>query len=161
MHFLGILIKLIVLYIPLRKKLSGKNLNCWKRYFQFLCGNWVFWTNMESTSAVTLHFEDLAVQNYFFLKDVCLCRWKISNCSQKHFWWLWNRVRERAFFTLSGTLSCVVFKIFKKKKITFIKSAFVNNLRFFINKCTHLLKTSNFGPQSPQNAALQQRYSPC
>ena len=44
---------------------------------------------------------------------------------------------------------------------TFIKSAFLNNLRSFTNKCTHLLKTSNFGPQGPQNAALQQRYSPC
>ena len=41
------------------------------------------------------------------------------------------------------------------------KSAKENNLRFFTNKCTHLLKTSNFGPQGPQNAALQQRYSPC
>ena len=72
-----------------------------------------------------------------------------------------NSVRERAFFTLSRTLLCVVFKIFKKKNFTFIKSAFLNNLRFFTNECTHLLKTSNFGPQGPQNAALQQRYSPC
>ena len=72
-----------------------------------------------------------------------------------------NSVRERAFFTLSRTLLCVVFKIFKKKNFTIIKSAFVNNLRFFTNKCTHLLKTSNFGPQGPQNGALQQRYSPC
>ena len=27
---------------------------------------------MESNAAVTLHFEDLAVQNYLFLKDVCI-----------------------------------------------------------------------------------------
>ena len=33
--------------------------------------------------------------------------------------------------------------------------------RFFTNECTHLLKTGNFGRQGPQNAALQQRYSPC
>ena len=71
-----------------------------------------------------------------------------------------NRVRERAFFMLSHTLSCVVFKILKKKNFTFINSAFENNLRFFINKRTHLLKTNNFGPQGLQNAALQQRYSP-
>ena len=72
-----------------------------------------------------------------------------------------NRGRERAFFALSRTLSYQVFKIFQKKNLAFIKSAFVNNLRFFINKCIHLLETSNFGPQGPQNAALQQRYSPC
>jgi len=37
-------------------------------------------------------------------------------------------VRERAFFTLSRTLLCVIFKIFSKKKFKFIKSSFVNNL---------------------------------
>ena len=42
------------------------------RYFQFLFGNWVFWTNMEGNAAVTLKFEDLAVKNYLFLKDVCI-----------------------------------------------------------------------------------------
>ena len=72
-----------------------------------------------------------------------------------------NSVRERAFFTLSRTLLCVVFKIFKKINFTLNKSAFLHNLRFFPNKCTHLLKTGNFGPQGPQNEALQQRYSPC
>ena len=41
-----------------------------------------------------------------------------------------NRVRERSFFTLSRTLSCVVLKIFKKKNFTFINCAFVNNLSF-------------------------------
>ena len=65
------------------------------------------------------------------------------------------------FFTLSRTLSCVVFKIFKKKNLTLIKSAFVNSWIFFTNECTHILKTSNFEPHGPQNAALQQRYSPC
>ena len=75
---------------PLRKKILGQNLEFWKSYFQFLRWNWFFRTNMESNAAVTLHFEDLAVQNYLFLKDVCICWWKISNCLQKHFWWLWN-----------------------------------------------------------------------
>ena len=28
---------------------------------------------MESNSAVTLHFEDLTITNYLFLKDVCNC----------------------------------------------------------------------------------------
>ena len=72
-----------------------------------------------------------------------------------------DRVRESVKNALSGTLLHLVFKIFKKKNFTIIKSAFVNNLRFFTNKCTHLLKTSNFGLQGPQNAVLQQRYSPC
>ena len=51
-----------------------------------------------------------------------------------------NSVRERAFFNLSRTLLCVVFKIFKKKNFIFIKSAFLYNLIFFTNECTHLLK---------------------
>ena len=62
-----------------------------------------------------------------------------------------NRVRERAFFTLSRTLSCVVFKIFKKKNFTLIKSAFVNNWRFFTNKCTHLLKIPHTGDKASLN----------
>ena len=72
-----------------------------------------------------------------------------------------NSVQERAFFTLSCTLLCVVFKIFKMNNFTFIKSAFLNNLIFFTNEWKHLLKTSNLGSQGPQNAALQQRDSPC
>ena len=71
-----------------------------------------------------------------------------------------NSVRERVKSDLSRTL-LHFFKIFKKKNFTFITSAFVNNLRFFTNKCTFFLKTGNFEPQGPQNAALQQRYSPC
>ena len=70
-------------------------------------------------------------------------------------------VRESVKNALSGTLLHLVFKIFKKKNFTIIKSAFVNNLRFFTNECTHIFKTSNFGPQGPQNGALQQRDSPC
>ena len=72
-----------------------------------------------------------------------------------------NSVQERVKNALSRTLRRLVFKIFKKKNFTFIKSAFANNFRFLPNKCAHLLKTSNFEPQVPQNAALQQRYSPC
>ena len=72
-----------------------------------------------------------------------------------------NSVRERVKNALSRTLLHLVFKIFKKKNFTFIKSAFLNNLRFFTNKCTHIFETSNFGPEGPQNGALQQRYSPC
>ena len=72
-----------------------------------------------------------------------------------------DRVRESVKNVLSCTLLNLVFKIFKKKNFTIIKSTFVKNLRFFPNKCTHLLKTSNFGLQGPQNAGLQQRYSPC
>ena len=72
-----------------------------------------------------------------------------------------NSVRERVKNALSRTLLHLVFKIFKKKNFTFIKSAFLNNLRFFTKKCTHLLKTINCETQGPQNGALQQRYSPC
>ena len=39
---------------PLRKNISGQNLDFWKSYFLFLCWNLVFWTNMESNAAVTL-----------------------------------------------------------------------------------------------------------
>ena len=55
-----------------------------------------------------------------------------------------DRVRESVKNALSCTLLHLVFKIFKKKNFTIIKSAYVNNLRFFTNKCTHFLKTSNF-----------------
>ena len=41
--------------------------------------------------------------------------------------------------------------LFKKKNFTFNKSAFLNIWRFFTNECTYILKTSNFGPQGPQN----------
>ena len=62
---------------------SGKKVRTKFRFFLkvlfiFLLCNWVFWTNIENNSAVTLHFEDLAVQTYLFLKDVCICWWKIS-----------------------------------------------------------------------------------
>ena len=57
----------------LRKKILGQNLDFCKSYFQFLRWNWVFRTNMEGNAVVTLHFEDLAVQNCLFLKDVCIC----------------------------------------------------------------------------------------
>ena len=121
----------------------------------------------------TLHFEDLAVQNYLFLKDVCIHWWtnlKLFNkallMSVKFFFLnilktTHDRVRESVKNALSRTLLHLVFKIFKKKNFTIIKSAFKNNLRFCTNECKYLLKTSNFGPQGPQNAALQQRYSPC
>ena len=66
-----------------------------------------------------------------------------------------DRVQESVKNALSRTLLHLVFKIFKKKNFKFTNSAFVKNLIFFINKCTHLLKTSNFGPQGLQ----MQRYS--
>ena len=70
---------------PLRKKMWGQNLDFSKSNFQFLRWIWVFRTNMGSNSAVTRHFEDLVVQNYLFLKDVCICWWKISNCLKSTF----------------------------------------------------------------------------
>ena len=51
-----------------------------------------------------------------------------------------NRVLESVKNALSRTLLHLVFKILKKKNFTIIKSAFVNNSRFFTNKCTHFLK---------------------
>ena len=148
--------------------MSSQNLDFCSSYFQLLLWwNWVFRTNMESNAAVTLHFENLAVQNYLFLKDMCICWWKISNCLTKaflmnvKFFFLnilktkCNSVRERAFLTLSRTLLCVVFKIFKKEKLCIHQKCFFKQFGiFFINECTHLFKTSNVGPQGPQNAAL-------
>ena len=68
------------------EKNLGPNLDVWKSYFQFLRWNWVFRTYMEINAAVTLHFDDLAVKNHLFLKDMCICWWKISNCLPKHYW---------------------------------------------------------------------------
>ena len=48
-----------------------------------------FWTNMVGNASVTLQFEDLAVKNYLFLKDLCICWWHISNCSIKYFQSMW------------------------------------------------------------------------
>ena len=33
---------------------------------------WDFWTKMESNAAVTLQFEELRLNNYLFLKDLCI-----------------------------------------------------------------------------------------
>ena len=40
---------------------------------------------MESTAAVTLHFEDFAVKNYLFLKDLCIPWGKILICFVNYF----------------------------------------------------------------------------
>ena len=88
---------------PLRKKKFGRNLDFCGSYFQFLRWNWVFRTNMESNAAVTLHFEDLAVQNYLFLKVVCIRWWKITNCLIKPFWWMWSS-SFKIFWRLSVTV---------------------------------------------------------
>ena len=45
-----------------------------------------------------------------------------------------NRVRERAYFTLSFTLTCVVFKIFKKKNFTFINSAYIFSKQVILDR---------------------------
>ena len=45
--------------------------------FFFFPSDILFLTNMESNADVTLQFEDIAVQNYLFLKYVCICLWKI------------------------------------------------------------------------------------
>ena len=85
---------------PLRKTFLGLNLDFCAHYFLFLPWNWFFRTNMESSAAVTLHFEGLAVQNYLFLKDVWICWWNISNCFTRYFLCLWlkknifGRLRE-------------------------------------------------------------------
>ena len=56
-----------------------------------------------------------------------------------------NTVREKAFFTLFCTLLHLVFKNF-----TLMRISFLNNLRFFTYKCTHIFKTGNW-PQGLQN----------
>ena len=66
-----------------------------------------------------------------------------------------NSVWERVKNALSCTLLHLVFKIFKKKNFPFIKTAFVNSLRFFTNKCTHLLKPVILG----RKVLKMQRYS--
>ena len=86
---------------------------------------------MESNAAVTLHFEDLVgeksqivYKGTFDKCEVLLLFFSSYILKTKC-----NSVRERAFFTLSCTLLYVVFKIFKKKNFTLIKSAFLNDLQ--------------------------------
>ena len=140
-----------------------------KKLFSFSPLKLFFFTNIESNAAVTLHFEDLAVENNLFCVHLLVKNLKLFKkallMSVKFFFLnilmtTHDRVRESVKNALSCTLLHLVFNIFKKKNFTIIKSAFLNHLRFFTNKCTHLLKTSNSGPQGSQNAALQQRYSP-
>ena len=59
------------------KKISEQNLDFCGSYFWFLLWKWVFRTDKESHAAVTLHYKDLEVQNYLFLKDACLYWLKI------------------------------------------------------------------------------------
>ena len=70
---------------------------------------------MESNNAVTLPFEDLAIENYFFFYR---CVDLLVNILMTKS----NIVRERAFFTLPRTLLPLVIKIFKKEKVTLTKS---------------------------------------
>ena len=51
-----------------------------------------------------------------------------------------NSVRKRVKNAFSRTLLHLVFKIFKKKKITLIKSTKYNNLRFFLQKNAHIFQ---------------------
>ena len=74
----------------LKKLFLWWNMDFCGSYFLRTIWNWGFGTNMESNVAVTLHFEDLAVNNYLFFKYVCMCLWKISNCSFEYFWSMWN-----------------------------------------------------------------------
>ena len=127
---------------PLRKKVFGQNLDSCKSYFQFLRWNWFFRTNMESNAAVTLHFEDLAVQNYMFLKDMCIHWWKYL-IALKGLWMIvkffflnilkttHNSVRESVKNALSRTLLHLVFKIFKNENFTMIKSGIFKQFEIF------------------------------
>ena len=70
----------------LRKRILGQNFDFSLSYFLWPLWIWGFGTIMKSNAAVTLHFEDLLVKNYLFLKYVCICSWKTSNCSIKYIW---------------------------------------------------------------------------
>ena len=59
------------------KKFLRQNLDFCGSYFLWPLWNWGFGTNMESNAAVTLQFEHIAFTNYLFLKDLCICWWKI------------------------------------------------------------------------------------
>ena len=95
----------------LRNFFWNKNLDFYGSYFQFLPWILFFWTYLESNAAVTIHLEDLAVTIYLFLKDKCICWWKISKCVFKYFgsmwsfflyifWWLSVTVCEKRHFYL-------------------------------------------------------------
>ena len=57
----------------LRKIFLRKKLDFLWKFFSSFPLTFCFLTNMESNADVTLQFEDIAVQNYLFLKYVCIC----------------------------------------------------------------------------------------
>ena len=57
--------------------------------------------------------------------------WSLSMCGS-----MYGQITHNS----ERTLLNLIFKIFKRKNFTFIKSAFLNNLRFFTNEYTHLVK---------------------
>ena len=48
-----------------------------------------------------------------------------------------------------------------KEKLHIHQKCFFKQFEIFHEQMHTSFKTGNFGPQGPQNAALQQRYSPC
>ena len=119
----------------LRKKISGQNLDFSKSYFQFLRWNWVFRTNMKSNAAVTLHFEDLAVHDYLFLKDVCIFWWKISNCLKKHFRWMWTLIFFIYIFWRTSVTVCE-----KGHFLPFLAHYYVKSSKYLKIKTLHSSK---------------------
>ena len=114
---------------PLRKKLLGPNLDFCKSYFRTnMESNAAFWGPCGPKLLVFKRCVHLLVTNLKLITKALFMNVKFfflnilkTKC---------NNVRGRANFTHSCTLLCVVFKIFKKKNFTFIKTAFLNNLRF-------------------------------
>ena len=114
------------------KTFRGKIWIFCKSYFQFLRWNWVFRTNMESNAAFwgpcgpellvfkrCVHF---LVKNFKLFRKALLMNVKfffLNILKTTH-----NSVWERVKNALSCTLLHLVFKIFKKKNFTFIKSVF-------------------------------------
>ena len=68
--------------------------------------------------------------------------------------------RKGILYTFSHTIMCSLKNI-EKEKLHIHQQCFCNQIITFVRECIHCLKTSNFGPQGPQNAELQQRYSIC
>ena len=67
----------------LRKNFFGQNLDFCGSYFLWHLWNWSFGTNMESNAAVTLHFEDLAVNNYLFWIYLCIHFWQAHQSTSR------------------------------------------------------------------------------
>ena len=70
-HSKNVELQFVFVFDQITQNIFYGNLDFVEVFSNFSLEIWFFWTYMESNAAVTLHFEDLVVTNYSFLKDMC------------------------------------------------------------------------------------------